>query len=50
MKALEEFKEKRSKMNHKDWIQKVLDNPDGHFEIVVRFAQEAQKRLGNKDE
>jgi ribosomal protein L14E/L6E/L27E len=50
MKALEEFKEKRKNMNHKDWIKKVLDKPEAHFEIVVRFAQEAQKRLGNKDE
>lgn len=30
------------------WIKKILDNPDKHFDIVVRFAEEAKKRLGSK--
>lgn len=30
------------------WVKKILDNPDKHFEIVVRFAEEAKKRLGSK--
>jgi hypothetical protein len=50
MKALEDFKEARKNLSHRDWIKKVLDNPNKHFEIVVRFAQEAQRRIGNKDE
>jgi hypothetical protein len=34
----------------RDWIKKILDNPNKHFEIVVKFAEEAKKRLGIKDE
>ena len=34
----------------RDWIKKVLSKPEQHFEIVVKFAQEAKKRLGIKDE
>lgn len=30
------------------WVKKILDNPDKHFEIVVRFAEEAKKKLGSK--
>lgn len=30
------------------WIKKILDNPNKHFDIVVRFAEEAKKRLGSK--
>jgi len=30
------------------WIDEVLANPDKHFEVVVRFAEEARKRLGRK--
>ena len=33
-----------------DWINKVLNNRDKHFEIVVKFAEEAKKRLGIKDD
>ena len=33
-----------------DWIKKVLDNKDQHFDIVVKFAEEAKKRLRIKDE
>lgn len=42
------------KMNSKNqdrqtaWVKKILDNPDKHFDIVVRFAEEAKKRLGSK--
>lgn len=50
MKALEDFRVARQNLKHTDWIKKVLDNPNKHFEVVVRFAQEAKKRLGNKDE
>lgn len=36
---------------HTAWIDKILKTPEKHFEIVVKFAQEAQKRLGRtKDE
>jgi hypothetical protein len=30
------------------WIDKILKAPEKHFEIVVKFAQDAQKRLGRK--
>jgi len=30
------------------WIDKVLSKPEQHFEIVVKFAEEAKKRLGRK--
>lgn len=30
------------------WVKKILDNPEKHFDIVVRFAEEAKKRLGSK--
>jgi len=33
---------------HTAWIDKVLANPSQHFEVVVKFAKEAQKRLGRK--
>ena len=32
------------------WIKKVLDNKDKHFEIVVKFAEEAKKRLRLTDD
>jgi hypothetical protein len=37
---------------HTAWIDKVLSKPEQHFEIVVKFAEEAKKRLGrgNKDD
>lgn len=33
---------------HTAWIDKVLAKPEQHFEIVVKFAEEAQRRLGRK--
>jgi hypothetical protein len=52
MQALEEFKMKSNSIDRQTaWIDKVLNNPNKHFEIVVKFAQEAARRLGrNKDE
>jgi len=31
-----------------EWIDKILNNKEQHFDIVVRFAEEAQRRLGRK--
>jgi hypothetical protein len=39
-----------NKNRQTDWINKVLANRDKHFDIVVKFAEEAKKRLGIKDE
>ena len=50
MKALEEFKEKRRNLKKTDWIEKVLADPDKYFEIVVKFAEEAKKRVGRKND
>jgi len=50
MKALEEFKEARKNLKKTDWIDKVLANPNKHFEIVVKFAEEAKKRVGRKND
>lgn len=32
------------------WIDKVLNNKEKHFEIVVKFAEEAKRKLGRKDD
>ena len=32
------------------WIDKILSEPDKYFEIVVRFAEEAKKRVGRKND
>jgi len=40
--------ESKNQNRRTDWIDKILNNPDKHFEIVVRFAEEAKKRLGRK--
>jgi hypothetical protein len=51
LQVLEEVKMKSKDVNRqRDWIKKILDNPNKHFEIVVKFAEEAKKRLGIKDE
>ena len=53
-KYLQVLEEVKMKSNNKDrqtnWINKVLANRDKHFDIVVKFAEEAKKRLGIKDE
>jgi hypothetical protein len=49
LKILEEVKMKNKNFNRQTaWVKKILDNPDKHFDIVVRFAEEAKKRLGSK--
>jgi len=51
LQILEEVKMKSNNKNRQtDWINKVLANRDKHFDIVVKFAEEAKKRLGIKDE
>ena len=51
LKVLEEVKMNSKNIDrHRDWIKKVLSKPEQHFEIVVKFAEEAKKRLGIKDE
>jgi hypothetical protein len=52
LKIVEEQKDKMKDFDkHTAWIDKILKTPEKHFEIVVKFAQEAQKRLGRtKDE
>lgn len=53
-KYLQVLEKVQMKSNNKDrqtnWINKVLANRDKHFDIVVKFAEEAKKRLGIKDE
>ena len=47
----EEADKVKHKNRHRDWIQKILDNPNQHFEVVNKFAKEAARRLGmHKDE
>jgi hypothetical protein len=49
LKTLEEVKMQNKNFDRQTaWVKKILDNPDKHFEIVVRFAEEAKKRLGSK--
>ena len=49
LKILEEVKmQSKNHDRQTAWVKKILDNPDKHFEIVVRFAEEAKKRLGSK--
>ena len=51
LKVLEEVKMNSKNIDRqRDWIKKVLAKPEQHFEIVVKFAEEAKKRLGIKDE
>lgn len=47
--VIEELKEVNKTLNrHTEWINTVLNNREKHFEIVVRFAEDAKRRLGNK--
>jgi hypothetical protein len=49
LKILEEVKmQSKNHDRQTAWVKKILDNPDKHFDIVVRFAEEAKKRLGSK--
>ena len=49
LKILEDVKmQSKSHDRQTAWVKKILDNPDKHFDIVVRFAEEAKKRLGSK--
>ena len=46
---IQEQKEKMKSFDkHTAWINKVLNNKEQHFEVVVKFAEEAQRRLGRK--
>ena len=49
LKIIQEQKEKMKSFDkHTAWIDKVLNNKEQHFEVVVKFAEEAQRRLGRK--
>lgn len=51
LKILEEIKMNSKNVDRQTaWIKKVLDNKDKHFEIVVKFAEEAKKRLRLTDD
>lgn len=51
LKILEEIKMSSKNVDRQTaWIKKVLDNKDKHFEIVVKFAEEAKKRLRLNDD
>ena len=51
LKILEEIKVNSKNVDRQTaWIKKVLDNKDKHFEIVVKFAEEAKKRLRLTDD
>ena len=51
LKILEEIKMSSKNVDRQTaWIKKVLDNKDKHFEIVVKFAEEAKKRLRLSDD
>ena len=51
LKILEEIKMSSKNVDRQTaWIKKVLDNKDKHFEIVVKFAEEAKKRLRLTDD
>ena len=51
LKILEEIKMNSKNVDKQTaWIKKVLDNKDKHFEIVVKFAEEAKKRLRLTDD
>jgi len=36
-------------MSKTDWIDKILNEPHKHFEIVVKFAEEAKRRVGRRN-
>ena len=49
LKILEDVKMKSKNHDRQTaWVKKILDNPEKHFDIVVRFAQEAKRKLGKK--
>lgn len=47
--VMKELKEHNKTFDRRTaWVDKILSEPHKYFEIVVRFAEEAQKRLGRK--